>query len=146
VLVLQPSEKYKRRRPETILLYQLVKQYYLDFAEKLAEQGRYLTKYVKREYDEFLRYVDLNTVFVESFVFTTLQRMFIRELVSMHRQKINLYIFENYQDDFTEMLINALRLIRISVTLCTLRCYDTVPKHTLAVSEYEGILTLGNVH
>lgn len=63
MLVLQPSEKYKRHRPETILLYQLVKQYYLDFAAKLAEQGRYLTKYVKREYDEFLRYVDLNTVF-----------------------------------------------------------------------------------
>lgn len=72
--------------------------------------------------------------------------MFIRELVGMHRQKINLYIFENYQDDFTEMLINSLRLIRISVTLCTLRCYDTVPEHTLTVSEYEGILTLGNVH
>ena len=55
VLVKQQSEKYKRHRPETTLLYQLVERYYPDFIANLAEQGKYLPKYVEREFDEFLR-------------------------------------------------------------------------------------------
>jgi ribosomal protein S27E len=55
VLAQQQSEKYKRHRPETTLLYQLVERYYPDFIANLAEQGKYLPKYVEREFDEFLR-------------------------------------------------------------------------------------------
>jgi ribosomal protein S27E len=55
VLALQQSETYKRHRPETTLLYQLVKRYYPAFTANLAEQGKYLPKYVEREFDEFLR-------------------------------------------------------------------------------------------
>ena len=55
MLAKQQSEKYKRHRPETTLLYQLVERYYPDFIVNLAEQGKYLPKYVQREFDEFLR-------------------------------------------------------------------------------------------
>jgi ribosomal protein S27E len=48
-------QKYKRHRPENTLLYQLVERYYPEFTTNLAEQGKYLPKYVEREFDEFLR-------------------------------------------------------------------------------------------
>lgn len=54
-LALQQSEQYKRHRPETTLLYQLVERYYPDFIANLAEQGKYLPKHVQREFDDFLR-------------------------------------------------------------------------------------------
>ncbi len=55
MLAKQQSETYKRHRPETTLLYQLVERYYPDFTANLADQGKYLPKYVEREFDEFLR-------------------------------------------------------------------------------------------
>jgi ribosomal protein S27E len=55
VLAVQQIEQYKRHRPETTLLYQLIERYYPDFNANLAEQGRHLPKYVEREFDEFLR-------------------------------------------------------------------------------------------
>jgi len=55
VLALQQSETYKYHRPETTLLYQLVERYYSVFNANLAKQGKYLPKYVEREFDEFLR-------------------------------------------------------------------------------------------
>jgi ribosomal protein S27E len=55
VLAIQQEQKYKRHRPETTLLYQLVERYYPEFTTNLAEQGKYLPKYVEREFDEFLR-------------------------------------------------------------------------------------------
>jgi hypothetical protein len=54
LLVVQQLEKYKRHRPETTLLYQLVERYYPEFTANLAEQGKYLPKYIEREFDEFL--------------------------------------------------------------------------------------------
>jgi exopolyphosphatase/guanosine-5'-triphosphate,3'-diphosphate pyrophosphatase len=80
---------------------------------------------------------------VELTGFTTLQRMFIRDLVGMHRQEIDLAVFDNYQADFKEMLINALRIVRISVILCTRRRDDKIPKPTLTVSGHEWILHFG---
>jgi exopolyphosphatase/guanosine-5'-triphosphate,3'-diphosphate pyrophosphatase len=71
---------------------------------------------------------------VELTGFTSLQRMFIRDLVGMHRQEIDLVVFNNYQEEFKEMLINALRIVRISVILCTRRRDDTVPRAYLTVS------------
>jgi hypothetical protein len=55
VLALHQREKYKRHRPETTLLYQLVERYYPDFTPNLAEQGKSLPKYVEREFEEFMR-------------------------------------------------------------------------------------------
>ena len=55
MLAKQQSETYKRHRPETTLLYQLVERYYPDFTANLADQGKYLPNYVEREFDDFLR-------------------------------------------------------------------------------------------
>ena len=55
VLAIKQEQKYKRHRPETTLLCQLVKRYYPEFTTNLAEQGKYLPKYIEREFDEFLR-------------------------------------------------------------------------------------------
>lgn len=55
MLAVQQPEKYKRHRPETILLYQLAECYCPEFTANLGEQGKYLPKYVERESDEFLR-------------------------------------------------------------------------------------------
>lgn len=49
VLAIQQEQKYKRHRPETTLLYQLVESYCPEFTTNLAERGKYLPKYVERE-------------------------------------------------------------------------------------------------
>ena len=51
VLATQQRKTYKRHRPETTLLYQLVERYYPDFTANLADQGKYLPKYVQRDFD-----------------------------------------------------------------------------------------------
>jgi hypothetical protein len=55
VLTIQQTEQYKRYRPETTLLYQLVEQCYPDFQEALSEQGKHLPTFVDREFDDLLR-------------------------------------------------------------------------------------------
>ncbi len=47
--------RYARHRPEQTLLYQLVERYYPELAELLAEQGRALPRYVRKEFDEYLK-------------------------------------------------------------------------------------------
>ena len=47
--------RYTRHRPEQTLLYQLVEQYYPELAELMAEQGRPFPKYVRKEFDEYLK-------------------------------------------------------------------------------------------
>ncbi|MFT4654926.1 MAG: ribosomal protein S27E [Patiriisocius sp.] len=64
VLAIQQEQKYKRHRPETTLLYQLVERYNPEFAANLAEQSKYLPKYVEREFDDFLRCGRLEHVFL----------------------------------------------------------------------------------
>ncbi len=81
---------------------------------------------------------------VELTGFTTLQRMFIRDLVGMHRQEIDLVIFNNYQQDLKEMLVNALRIVRISVILCTRRRDDTVSTPSLTVNDNVWHLQFGD--
>jgi ribosomal protein S27E len=46
---------YQRHRPEQTLLYQLVAQYYLVFADLMAAQGRPLPEYVQREFEDYLK-------------------------------------------------------------------------------------------
>jgi ribosomal protein S27E len=55
MLAIQQEQKYKRHRPETTLLYQLVERYYPEFTASLAEQDKYLPKLVEPEFDEYLR-------------------------------------------------------------------------------------------
>jgi hypothetical protein len=42
VLAIQQQQKYKRHRPETTLLYQLVERYYPAFTASLAEHGKHV--------------------------------------------------------------------------------------------------------
>ena len=46
---------YERRRPEQTLLYRLVAEHYPRFLALLADQGRSLPHYVRREFDDFLK-------------------------------------------------------------------------------------------
>ena len=45
---------YQRHRPEKTLLYQLVSKHYPVFRQKLAEEGRMLPGYVRREFEDYL--------------------------------------------------------------------------------------------
>ncbi|WP_181901543.1 transposase zinc-binding domain-containing protein [Thalassotalea euphylliae] len=55
VLHIAPKGVYKRHRPESTLLYQLVKRYYPTFVATLAAQDRFLPHYVENEFEGFLR-------------------------------------------------------------------------------------------
>ena len=46
---------YQRHRPEKTLLYQLVSKHYPVFRQQLAEEGRILPGYVKREFEDYLK-------------------------------------------------------------------------------------------
>ena len=46
---------YVRHRPETTLLYQIVQEYWPEFQAELADHGKYLPKYVTKEFDEYLK-------------------------------------------------------------------------------------------
>ncbi len=44
-----------RHRPETTLLYQLVREYWPEFQAELASHGRCLPAYVTKEFDQYLK-------------------------------------------------------------------------------------------
>ena len=46
---------YVRHRPESTLLYQIVKEYWPEFQAELANHGRHLPAYVTKEFDEYLK-------------------------------------------------------------------------------------------
>jgi hypothetical protein len=46
---------YVRHRPERMLLYQLVEEYYPAFVSAMAAQGTALPGYVQREFEDYLR-------------------------------------------------------------------------------------------
>lgn len=46
---------YIRHRPETTLLYQVVREYWPEFQAELASHGKYLPAYVTKEFDEYLK-------------------------------------------------------------------------------------------
>ena len=49
------SAVYVRHRPETTLLYQIVREYWPEFQAELASQDKYLPAYVIKEFDEYLK-------------------------------------------------------------------------------------------
>ena len=51
----KPTGVYVRHRPETTLLYQLVREYWPEFQVELASHGKYLPAYVSKEFDEYLK-------------------------------------------------------------------------------------------
>jgi hypothetical protein len=46
---------YRRHRPETTLLYQVIREYWPEFQAELASQGKFLPTYITREFDEYLK-------------------------------------------------------------------------------------------
>jgi len=46
---------YVRHRPETTLLYQVIREYWPEFQAELASHDKYLPKYITREFDEYLK-------------------------------------------------------------------------------------------
>ncbi|MFC4700792.1 guanosine-5'-triphosphate,3'-diphosphate pyrophosphatase [Glaciecola siphonariae] len=72
---------------------------------------------------------------VELTGFTTLQRMMIMHLVNMHRQEIDLSILKNYKSAMRQMLINAMRILRISVILVNRRKDEAIPEVSLLVKD-----------
>ena len=44
-----------RHRPETTLLYQIVREYWPELQTDLASHGKYLLAYVTNEFDEYLK-------------------------------------------------------------------------------------------
>ncbi len=51
----RPAGRYQRHRPEQTLLYRIVEQHYPAFAAQFAAQGRDLSAYVQREFEDYLR-------------------------------------------------------------------------------------------
>ena len=70
---------------------------------------------------------------VEITGFTTLQRMMIRDLVSMHRQPIDLKAIANYSDDLRTMLACSLRVLRIAIILVGRRKSSAIPSVKLNI-------------
>ena len=48
------TARYERHRPETTLLYQVVQQYWPEFKDMLAAQGKTLPGYVQKEFEAYL--------------------------------------------------------------------------------------------
>ena len=47
--------EYRRHRPETILLYQVIREYWPEFQAELASQGKFLPTYITREFEDYLK-------------------------------------------------------------------------------------------
>ena len=46
---------YIRHRPETTLLYQIIREYWPEFQAELASQDKYLPAYVTQEFEAYLK-------------------------------------------------------------------------------------------
>jgi hypothetical protein len=51
----EDAGRYQRHRTEQTLLYRIVEEYYPAFAGHLAEQGRELPAYMRREFEDYLK-------------------------------------------------------------------------------------------
>ena len=51
----KPAAVYVRHRPETTLLYQVIREYWPEFQAELASHGKTLPAYVTKEFDEYLK-------------------------------------------------------------------------------------------
>lgn len=78
-----------------------------------------------KQYHEHGAYI-LNHVEITGY--TNLQRMIIRDLVSMHRQPIDLNTFENYTSDLKPAIVSCLRVLRISIVLIGRRKKSAIPE------------------
>jgi hypothetical protein len=47
--------KYERHKPEPTFLYQIVEKYYPQFLSHMGQQDKYLPKYVRSEFEAYLK-------------------------------------------------------------------------------------------
>ena len=47
--------EYRRHRPETTLLYQVIEKYWPEFLVELAGRGKRLPAYITKEFEEYLK-------------------------------------------------------------------------------------------
>jgi ribosomal protein S27E len=47
--------KYERHKPEQTLLYQIIEKYYPQFLRHMGQQDKYLPKYVRSEFEAYLK-------------------------------------------------------------------------------------------
>lgn len=92
-----------------------------------------------KNYHEHGAYI-LNNVDMTGF--TALQRMMIRDLVSMHRQPIDLMTLSDYSDDLRLMLSCSLRILRIAIILVGRRKTASIPKVELFLKGEDWLLIL----
>lgn len=67
--------------------------------------------------------------------FTQLQRKSIRDLVRMHRQEIDVTVFEQYHPDLRPLLHALCRILRLASLLSIRRKDELLPEMTLRVNE-----------
>ncbi len=53
--VADSARNYERRRPDETLLYRIIEQYYPVLSALMAEQGRELPAYLRREFEDYLQ-------------------------------------------------------------------------------------------
>lgn len=92
-----------------------------------------------KQYHEHGAYI-LNHVEITGY--TTLQRMMIRDLVSLHRLPIDLNGLNNYSDELKLMLSNCLRILRIAIILVGRRKDDAIPHVSLFIQDEQWTLKL----
>ncbi len=73
--------------------------------------------------------------------FTQLQRKSIRDLVGMHRQDIDLTVFDQYHADMQVLLQSLVRILRLSCVLSIRRKDDLLPTIKLKVDGSDWLLT-----
>jgi len=79
---------------------------------------------------------------VEITGFTTLQRMMIRDLVSMHRQPVDMQAIKSYSEDLRGMLVCSLRILRLAIILVGRRKSSAIPKVELSIDGSSWLLIL----
>jgi len=92
-----------------------------------------------KQYHEHGAYI-LNHVEITGY--TTLQRMMIRDLVSLHRLPIDNTSLSNYSDEIKAMLECCLRVLRIAIILIGRRKDDAIPQVNLQIHNTQWTLKL----
>ncbi len=92
-----------------------------------------------KQYHEHGAYI-LNHVEITGY--TSLQRMMIRDLVSMHRQPINLTAINQYTSELQDVLVSCLRILRIAIVLIGRRKKTAIPSCRLVTHANEWELQL----
>jgi exopolyphosphatase/guanosine-5'-triphosphate,3'-diphosphate pyrophosphatase len=142
---IDPAHSHRARDLAISLCHQMCKQTkFCDYdthgvvgaAAALHELGLHIGY---KSYHEHGAYI-LNHVEITGF--TTLQRMMIRDLVSMHRQPVDMQAIAKYSEDLQGMLICSLRILRLSIILVGRRKSSAIPKVELRIDGSSWLLEL----